>query len=456
MKPFDILLLISVFVMFFILVATVSIGTKHYKNNQIAFVHESMELLADAQRNQFEEYIDQKVTLLHALASFPEIYKMDFQEQKKFLQSRSHLLGFHQLFIMRKDGLAYYVEEDLCRDQKNDIFFQDVMHNYVFVTEPFYGADATTVTLCVTIYNKNQAKVGALCGAVSLTSVQEMFLEYEMLLDGTSYLINRDGTYITADDIEKVYQKGSIYKEENSDTELIRLAFDTQTDQSGVLVLNGTEYQANVTYLPDFDWAIVQCIKTETILKDLSYIDTVRYTAFATVSIIIFCVIRIIFHWYFSSKRNTIDVLTGCRSRLSMENLLKTFESHYQYDISIVYLDLNKFKYVNDTFGHDVGDKILRIFSNVLNEVFASEGFVGRMGGDEFLIILLDTPEDSIENLCHNVQEKLTLASQSLDFDYTISTSFGYSTRKKGIHEPLSETLTKADEKMYDYKHNHS
>lgn len=456
MKPFDAFLLISVFVMFLVLLATVSLGTNRYKSNQISFVHDSMDLLADSQREQFEQFINQKISILQALVTFPEIYEMDFSKQKKFLHTRSASLGFHQLFIMRQDGIAYYVEEDICRNQKNDPFFQDAMHNYVFVTEPFYGADATTTTICVTIYNKNKVKVGSLCGAVSLTSIQKMFMDSEMLLNGTSYLINRDGAYISAADMNKVYQKGSLFQEENSDTSLVKKAFETLSDQSGTIILNNMEYQTNVTYLADFDWAIVQCIKTKDIFSDLKYIDMWRYTAFTTIGIILLCVIRIVLRWHMSSKRNTIDALTGCRSRLAMENTLNTYESQRQHDISIVYLDLNKFKYINDTFGHEVGDHILKLFSDTLVNVFGSEGFVGRMGGDEFMVILIDATDDLIQRLCHDLQEQLILSSQQLDFDYIITTSFGYATRRRGSDESLTALMSRADEKMYTYKHNHS
>ena len=456
MKPFDAFLLISVFVMFLVLLATVSIGTERYKNNQIAFVQDSMDMIADSQREQFEQFINQKVSLLQALVTFPEIYEMDFEQLDTFLTNRSSLLGFHQLFVMRRDGIAYYVEEDICRDQKNDQFFQDVMQNFVFVTEPFYGADATTTTICVTIYNQNKVKVGSLCGAVSLTSIQEMFMDTEMFLNGTSYLINRNGTYIAADDINKVYDKESLFKVKNSDTTLIQSAFEAKADASGTIMLNGIEYQTNVTYLSDLDWAIVQCVKTKDILSDLKYIDMWRYTSFASIGIILICVIRITLRWHMSSKRNTIDALTGCRSRLAMENILNTYEMQHQHSISIVYLDLNKFKYVNDTYGHDVGDQILKMFSDVLVEVFGSEGFVGRMGGDEFMVILIDSSEDLIQRLCHDVQEKLVLTSQQLDFNYIISTSFGHATRGRGADESLTEVMARADEKMYAYKQNHS
>ena len=115
-KPIDGCILIAVFLMFLVLIAGVSFGTNRYKSNQVLLVHDSMDILADNQRVQFEQYIDNKVDLLQGLVTFPEIYEMDTVKQGEFIKGRSKALGFHHLFIMKADGMAYYVEEDLCRN----------------------------------------------------------------------------------------------------------------------------------------------------------------------------------------------------------------------------------------------------------------------------------------------------------------------------------------------------
>ena len=164
------------------------------------------------------------------------------------------------------------------------------------------------------------------------------------------------------------------------------------------------------------------------------------------------CVIRIAVYWYKSEKKGETDSLTGCRNRASMEKLLTWLDKEKQSDITIIYLDLNKFKEVNDTYGHDKGDIILCIFSDVLTDVFGEYGYVGRLGGDEFVVVLQNTPEEYVEQMCSVVGMKLKEKSRVLEFGHIISTSYGYATRAKGSKESLDDIITKADEKMYRNK----
>lgn len=452
MKPVDGAILIAVFFMFVFLIIAMRIGTERYKEGQVLLVQDSMDVLADNQKVQFEQYIGNKVSLLQGLVTFPEIYEMDTERQGEFIRNRSTALGFHHLFIMGADGNALYIEEGISRNQKNEPFFYSVMENDVYITEPFYGADATTMTISVSIRDKNGKKVGALCGAVELKEIQEMFQESRMFLNGKSYLINRDGYYVAAEDMSKVYDRVIIYREADSECDLIKEAFERRADRTGVIVQDGVEYQTNVTYLKDFDWVIVQCIETEEIFKDLTYIDVWRYVSLVIVIIIIFCVIRITIYWHRSNKKINTDALTGCNSRMAMQNLIDQLNTMKQYDVAVVYLDLNKFKLINDNYGHERGDKALQLFADILQEVFGKEGYVGRLGGDEFMVILLDIEEKDIIELCEEVNAQLKERGKELELPYTISTSYGVVIREKGSSENMNEIVRRADEKMYRYK----
>lgn len=252
--------------------------------------------------------------------------------------------------------------------------------------------------------------------------------------------------------MQQVYEKLSIYDKQNSDYSLVQAAFDEKTNQSGIIIQSGTEYQAYVAYLENYDWVILHCIETEEIFEDLGYIDFWKYASLVIVIIILLCVIRIAVYWYKSEKKGETDALTGCRNRASMEKLLEWLDKEKQNDVTIIYLDLNKFKEVNDTYGHDKGDAILCIFSAVLMEVFGEFGFVGRLGGDEFVVVLQNTPEEYVIQMCNQVEERLKEKSKDLEFGHIISTSYGYATRKKGSKESLDHVITKADEKMYRNK----
>ena len=133
--------------------------------------------------------------------------------------------------------------------------------------------------------------------------------------------------------------------------------------------------------------------------------------------------------------------------------MLAYLEKRSYGDISIVFFDLNKFKLVNDTYGHDKGDLLLKIFSKSLKETFGKIGFVCRVGGDEFVTILLNSSEAEIEAAWEKLCEKLHEESKTLDFAYEITSSYGYATRKKGEAGSTEELMKLADERMYQYKY---
>lgn len=453
-RLFDRIILIWVFVLFVILIAAMVIGTKNYKQNQTFMVHDFMEIVADNEKIQFEQYIDSKVSLLQGLVKFSDIYEMDEQKQKDFIKDHSELLGFHHLFVVRPDGMVFYPEESLYRNQKDEPFFHNVMNQDVFVSEPWYGTDITIMTIAVSIFRDGK-KVGVLCGAIELKEIQELFRNNRMVLNGSSNLINREGYYVVAEKMDKVYDKINIYEEADTQAGLIQNAFQDRKDKTGVMFYEGVEYQTHITYLENFDWVLVQCVKVEDIFKDLVYIDIWKYILLLIVAVIIIFVIRISIYWKRSNKKINTDTLTGCGSRLFIQTLIAHLNLSKKYDVAVIYLDLNKFKQINDTCGHDVGDQILCMFSEVLVSVFGNDGSVGRIGGDEFMVVMLNADEDEIIARCEKVNTELIKKVKILSLPHRITTSYGYAIREKGSTVNLNMIVDQADKRMYDYKDKH-
>lgn len=454
-KKIDAIILSVVFVMFIVLIIGLWVTTQHYKDKQLYQIQDSMDIISDNQKTQFEDYIADKVKRLQGIATFQEISGMNADKQSKFLKGRSDEFGFHHIFIMDLEGNGYYFDEGVTRNQKDEPFFKNVMNNHTYITEPFYGQYEAYMTVCVSIFSPSGDKVGALCGAVELNTMRNVFVETRTVIDGEMFLVNRDGAYVAADDMQLVYNKVCIFDEERSDYSLVETAFETKADKTGIIIRGGKEYQADITYLKNYDWAIVQCIETEVIYEDLENIDIWMNFSIIIVFIILLCVARIAIYWRRSEKRINTDTLTGCYSRLAMENLIEKLERDRHHQITVVYMDLNKFKLINDTYGHDMGDTVLCVFSKVLMEVFAKKGNVGRMGGDEFMIVLLNVSEQELLSYCDRTAGRLREESDKLKLSYVISTSYGYASRAKGSDEPLSNIINMADERMYRYKEEH-
>ena len=135
-----------------------------------------------------------------------------------------------------------------------------------------------------------------------------------------------------------------------------------------------------------------------------------------------------------------IDFLTGTYNRRILDSIDK---------FSVVALcDIDDFKSINDTYGHDIGDRVLKVVSKILMDNSNNEGIICRYGGDEFLVIF---KKCSLEL----VKEKMINVSIMLNnyFKYSkmnISFSVGISFYESG--KSLNETIKEADIALYDAK----
>ena len=150
------------------------------------------------------------------------------------------------------------------------------------------------------------------------------------------------------------------------------------------------------------------------------------------------------------------DPLTGLLNRRVMETVLKReFKRAFRYKspLSVAFLDLDDFKIVNDQYGHDRGDGLLRYVARRLREMTRDTDVVARYAGDEFVIILSGTPPQEAYKLCERLQAYFRLNPMVQD-DITIpvSISFGVSSiSDAGVKDP-SGLLGRADEMLYEAK----
>lgn len=148
------------------------------------------------------------------------------------------------------------------------------------------------------------------------------------------------------------------------------------------------------------------------------------------------------------------DQLTGLHSRARTLELLQHHQqlfarSEQQYCVAI--LDLDHFKRINDTFGHQVGDKVLLEFGKLCREKFRKSDIVGRIGGEEFLFILPNTPLKQANEVFIQFSQQLLSIGESMDLSQVTTASVGLVSPSKD--ELVLQIVKRADDALYDAKH---
>jgi diguanylate cyclase (GGDEF)-like protein len=123
----------------------------------------------------------------------------------------------------------------------------------------------------------------------------------------------------------------------------------------------------------------------------------------------------------------TTDELTGLSNRRAFnDNFYKLYSAAQRHKValSLIMADLDKFKTVNDTFGHDVGDKVLKIFAKTLVTQIRTEDIPARWGGEEFIILLPLTLGEGAVLLANRLRRAFTALCE-LELSMTVTASFG-------------------------------
>ena len=148
------------------------------------------------------------------------------------------------------------------------------------------------------------------------------------------------------------------------------------------------------------------------------------------------------------------DFLTGLANRCYfMEAASRELEKSKRYSrpISVVFVDCDNFKYVNDTYGHDIGDKLLATVAKTIKKNIRLTDIAARFGGDEFVILLPETGVEQSKTAVKKIQDNLLKAMKADKLPVTFSTGIA-----TFIKPPLSvaDMLNKADRLMYEVKQN--
>ncbi len=151
------------------------------------------------------------------------------------------------------------------------------------------------------------------------------------------------------------------------------------------------------------------------------------------------------------------DELTGLYNRRGFFTLAEQqlrIADRLKRKIFMLYVDLNNLKVINDTFGHQEGDRALINISNIFKKTFRKSDIIARIGGDEFVIIPVGTTKAGTKTSTSRLKKNIREYNSKRNKNYRLALSFGISHYDPKFPSSLDEMIMEADRSMYEQKRN--
>lgn len=157
-------------------------------------------------------------------------------------------------------------------------------------------------------------------------------------------------------------------------------------------------------------------------------------------------------HFLIITNTITIDYLSGMKNRLGLERYLGRLPKYINDYFALIYIDLNDFKSINDSFGHMIGDQAIKEFSDIILSEIRGKDLAARIGGDEFVIVKIVKEPEHAQKVVQAIQRSIDEFNSRKDKSYKLNFSYGISYTKPKEIIDKEKLLEDADKLMYENK----
>ena len=162
----------------------------------------------------------------------------------------------------------------------------------------------------------------------------------------------------------------------------------------------------------------------------------------------------LVIYVFLEVQRNERDYLTGVLNRQNFDSRIHTRIDQYSRKgaFTLVVIDLNKFKSINDLYGHDKGDEFLQAAAALLSRSISMADTVARYGGDEFVLLLETAYEPIVKTVLNRINQNIVNWNNNNQNSVGLSCSSGYVVYDPEFHSGFPDLFREADVKMFENK----
>lgn len=355
---------------------------------------------------QIRSVMELSLSYLSASADYiSDEENMEWDDCQKLLEVLQGA-GLKRAGIANSAGVMYY-SDGSSEDVSGQDYFQSAMQGQQTVSDPLGGETIgeAEVVFAVPIRSSGEI-VGVLGGIYDVSGLSEMLFGEGYDGDGYVFVTNSRGEVVAHSCQEELAQlsREGIFasyerKGRSSDTAYLQEAF--AGEQSGTLSTSwdGGEYLTAYGAVGFNGWMICCAVSDAVVRKQYGFITNSEIILFGVVLLwvaLMLLTIRSITH---RKEEQLIEVaqtdaLTGLLNKESTEEKINEWLSMAERDSvqAFLMMDIDRFKEINDLYGHVLGDEVLRRIGTLLRSFFREGDLVGRIGGDEFVVLMKNIP----------------------------------------------------------------
>lgn len=302
------------------------------------------------------------------------------------------------------------------------------------------------------IYDNDYHFVGATGIGLKISYINDMLKRFRQEYNFTVMFVNDNGDIILSERTDRKIQN-------LSDTpELYNLSDQIIVKDSKILEYqkNGENYLLKTKYIPELELYLLVEAKLDDFTKEVRQTFYLNLAATLLITVIITFVILFMIRGYNQKlefmARN--DPLTGLMNRSTFNDSFNDFlhlSKRSGEPLSLIFFDIDNFKTINDTLGHQAGDNVLIRIAELLKTRLRRTDIIGRWGGEEFIIGLVDTDPKNAEVIAETLRKAFEEDSRLIHLSSSrITASFGIATAHTG--DTIDTLLTRVDSAMYRAK----
>jgi diguanylate cyclase (GGDEF)-like protein len=390
----------------------------------------------------------------------------DVDKVTKYLWEIKEKYGFFSTFLISANTLKYYhyngILKTISPEDEHDDWYYDFVSSGTDYRLEVDTNEAAQGTLTIFINHRLNDYEGRLIGVtgvgLNMNQMGRRLHAYEDQYDKKIYLVDKEGVIRVHSDNELVGEANihdRIGAEEVSDdllsenTNRVVREYDRNGDKTIVLS----------RYIPEFNWFLMVEHRPDEEIRSIQ-MRFIRNIAIGLIVTILAIVIYALLVNHYQSKLEEMantDDLTNLFNRRHFLDRARNYVSDAASDespLSFLMIDIDDFKDVNDTYGHDEGDSLLESTAELLDRGLREKDLLGRIGGDEFAVILPETSEGLAREVAERLRKMVEDSGDSLGpHSYRTTVSIGVATTvPEKYGNALEKLMKESDRALYRAK----